>query len=655
MVSKFSPFAALVLAVSLFAQPSSSLAVPPTDQLLPKGTVGYIAVGDVDVLAKGWNSTQLAQLLDDPAMEPFAEDLRAQLKRKWEETNRSIEISWSDIEQVPSGELAFALVAGLGEEPAALLLADVEDNQPEAKDLLERMADRLKEEKATRRSEEIEGTTVVVYDVPEVGGQKPRRARTVVHFLKDGMLFISDREVMAKLVLERWDAAHEDTLAQRKEFQKVMARCEASAGDEEPHLRWFLEPIAFAEAIRAKRDLNPPAPGDEPELEGGTDMLTVLKHQGFEAIQGVGGHVSFSVGEQDIVHRTATYAPKPWEKSMQMLVFPNGTDHAPQSWVPDDVATYITFYIDMMNAFDNFGPMFDELFGEGETGVWEDVLKSLKEDPNGPGIDLRADLVGHLGNRVTIFTDYVLPITPNSERFVLAIETTDAETLADTIRRSMETDPEVVRREIADHVVWEIVEQEAPVPAEDVNFELELPGADLDLQPQAPPMEEEKRLLPSSAITVAHNHLLIVSHVDFLTEILESDGTQPSLGEMIDYRLVMQELEARGGGEAALHLFSRTDEAYRPTYETLRQGKMPESKSMLASLINAIMGQTEDDPPREQMIDADSLPEFEIVRRYLGPTGAYLHTEDDGWFFEGFLLTKHTDDVADAAGDDNAE
>ena len=56
---------------------------------------------------------------------------------------------------------------------------------------------------------------------------------------------------------------------------------------------------------------------------------------------------------------------------MKMAVLPNGTDFTPQPWVPRDIATYTTFYFDILNAFDNFGPLFDELFGQGEEGVWE--------------------------------------------------------------------------------------------------------------------------------------------------------------------------------------------------------------------------------------------------------------------------------------------
>jgi hypothetical protein len=44
---------------------------------------------------------------------------------------------------------------------------------------------------------------------------------------------------------------------------------------------------------------------------------------------------------------------------------------------------------------------------------------------------------------------------------------------------------------------------------------------------------------------------------------------------------------------------------------------------------------------RKQEIDGKSMPDYEFVRRFLGPAGMQVVTEDpDGWFLKGVLLTK---------------
>ena len=53
------------------------------------------------------------------------------------------------------------------------------------------------------------------------------------------------------------------------------------------------------------------------------------------------------------------------------------------------------------------------------------------------------------------------------------------------------------------------------------------------------------------------------------------------------------------------------DEAVRPVYELLRQGKMPESETLLGRLLNRLMTPPDDEDEgilREQKIDARQLP-----------------------------------------------
>ena len=58
------------------------------------------------------------------------------------------------------------------------------------------------------------------------------------------------------------------------------------------------------------------------------------------------------------------------------------------------------------------------------------MIKSIEEDPNGPQINVRTDLVALLGGRATVVSDYLLPITPKSERMLVAVETTNEKELA---------------------------------------------------------------------------------------------------------------------------------------------------------------------------------------------------------------------------------
>ena len=96
-------------------------------------------------------------------------------------------------------------------------------------------------------------------------------------------------------------------------------------------------------------------------------------------------------------------------------------------------------------------------------------------------------------------------------------------------------------------------------------------------------------------------------------------------------------------GPVSAKFFVRTDEAYRPTYDLLRQGKMPEAETLFGRLLNRLLTPEESEDEgilREQKIDGHQLPEFDMVRRYFGPAGTLVRTDADGWFIVGATLTK---------------
>ena len=102
------------------------------------------------------------------------------------------------------------------------------------------------------------------------------------------------------------------------------------------------------------------------------------KNKVSDRLAGVGGFVDFGVGKFQWMHRTVVYAPPPYHGAMKSLSFPNGTQFATPPWIPRNVAAYTTVYANIPNAFDNFGPLFDELYNEGKPGLWDEVLRGAQ-------------------------------------------------------------------------------------------------------------------------------------------------------------------------------------------------------------------------------------------------------------------------------------
>jgi hypothetical protein len=136
---------------------------------------------------------------------------------------------------------------------------------------------------------------------------------------------------------------------------------------------------------------------------------------------------------------------------------------------------------------------------------------------------------------------------------------------------------------------------------------------------------------------------MMASDIEYLSEILEGFAQRERLSSAADYQQVVETIERVAPGERSSWSFGRTDEELRPTLELMRQGKMPEAETMLAKLLNNLLTtevEREEGIVRKQRIDGSSLPNFESLRRYLGPAGRVLRSERDGWFFTAVVLNK---------------
>ena len=150
-------------------------------------------------------------------------------------------------------------------------------------------------------------------------------------------------------------------------------------------------------------------------------------------------------------------------------------------------------------------------------------------------------------------------------------------------------------------------------------------------------------MLPNMAITVFEGHLVVSTHVELRRGPGSRVRKSPNLAATDDFKRV----HAAGSsglqsGHDSFRFFTRTDESYRGTYELIKQGKLPESETMLARILNAMLGPTEEGGVRKQEIDGTKLPDFDAgeevpwPRRRLRPVGRR------GWRMVGCLLKKRS-------------
>ncbi len=602
--------------------PRLSHARTPAASLLPEHTKGYVSIDEFQHLMAAWQQTQLGQLCQDPAMKPFVEDIWQRVRENLSETNTRLAIQLEQIESVARGEVCLAALEPEGEDThAVVLLIDVVEQDAAVAALLRSVQQTFQARSATRQVVKVEGVSVVRYDVPGVDGAVGHQAFVVV---LDGKLIATDHVRALQAVLARHQNSTLATLSTLPAFVSTQAGTQLDGGRIAPDVRWYIEPFGYARIVRSSSLI---------ERKRGTDILKTLQNQGFSALQAVGGQVALHTGEHEILHRTLLLAPGELQLAARMLDFPNGETLAPPAWVPGNIANYLSFRWNMAEAFEASKSLVNELAGEK---FFDEFLANLENDPNGPRVNVRRDLIQHLGHRVTFFSDCTHPITPRSERFVAAVEVTNTEAVAKTINQALQADPTARRQEVQGLAVWEIVNEEED---EDLTLTVEFSTTGLGFgAPQEAEPQEKAPALPNAAVAVVDGRLLISSHVEYLKEIV-AGLPQHSLAQSSDYVRTSEALERLGAGHECSRIFSRSDETYHATYELIREGRMPDSESLLGKLLNRLKPE-EMKGRRPQHIDGSKLPEFDVVRRYLGPAGIFTEAHDQGWTLTGCLLTK---------------
>ena len=558
-------------------------AFPESQSVFPDTTVAWISIADPEEFGASFDRTQYGKLLRDPSMEAFVTSFLDVIEERLLEQKAERLADYEDkirVYQLPQ------------EDPSA---DDVDAAEPE------------------------------------------EQVVAVVHEGK--ALVVGDDPVQVSHVLAVLDNGRQDCLASTDRFAKVSEESLKDLATSPSKLRWYINPFEFAAAYKLA---HPPK-----KRQKGPDYVEILGRQGFDAVQALGGAIMFDDGSHQMRHQTIVYAPplpgrdassvERYDLAARMLRFPESVEIQPYSWVPAGVSSWSSLQWDIETAFQSAESLVDDVVGE--KGVFDDVIASLKEDPDGPQIDVEADLIACLGKRVTLIGDYEEPIDIDSDRLVIAVEAIDPEKVAATVGKSMSTDPDMRRIEAHGVVIWELIDRSMEIPT----LEIETPGgivAHADQEEDSPSdrrrklREKEEKLLPHSAVTVAHGHLLIASHRDILERVLTmSDGD--SLAKTGDYKRMDTVLKKLYPSPVILWGFGRSDESIRPAFEMLKRGAMPKSKSVTGQLLNSLLGDGEPGSVRDQKIDGSTLPDFELIEKYFGTSGFVMQNLKDGWRLGG--------------------
>lgn len=636
---RWTRFVVLSLGIcSLAASPG--WAAPKASTLLPQTTKSYVSIPDLAQAQKNFDQTQIGQMMADPAMKPFTQDLRGQIEQKLLAGGVKLGITLDDLKGVRSGEVCFATIQPDGpKSDAVVLLVDVTGKNAEVNKLLEKIAANQVQKGARRSQVAVGNVNATRLDLPVKQGETgPEVAFYAVH---QDVLVATDSPAILAYILSGISNPPQNSLITHPVFEAVLARAQKGQQSETYDFEWFIEPFGYAEVARSQQG---------GRKKRGTDMLQLLRNQGFDAIQGIGGYVNFLVpaqgGNLEMVHSSFVYAPtdsqaqegQRFRLGARVLSFPNAESFKPYDWVPAQLATFLDFRWNVQDAF-HFSETIVNEYADDE--IFVELIESLEKDPAGPKVNIVDSIVQHLGTEVAMVVDVEQPITPQSEQRMLAIRLLNAAPVKAAVTKIMSQDPNAEKHPVGEEEIWEIHEEQEEIPTLTITG----PGP-LGMYAQILPRDENENaepLVPNAAVAVVDDWLYFANNKSLIRKVIE---TKRSGGNLLAndaaYQKVEGALKTLGAGSDSFRHFVNSDQATQVTYELLRQGKMPESESAIGRVLNELwrVGEEENPQLREQKIDAAKLPAFQQVEKYFGPSGTFARTEDNGWYASGAMLKK---------------
>ena len=625
-----------------------------TAALLPDTTRFWVSVGDTHQLETNLSNTQIGKLSRQDTLAPFFASFEEQMHEMFNNNGIKFGIDVADVEGMETGEVAFAsilpdFVPGEKPEPHShgiVVLIDVSKDIESAKVFLDGAAKKMKARGAIQENLNLFGTKVSKWTIQVKAGKIARKQSSFLTIV-DGWLLASDNESIFSNVLRRVlakEQAATNSLSKLVPFVTVRDRTRVKGIQAD--LEWFVDPIGyarFADAIAEdNRDVRQPK--DRP--------LEALAKEGLDAIEAAGGFLSFSTGEHDALYRTLVYANKKeavvaaQKRIYELLDFaPDGwTVTKSPNWVPTDAAGYFTLTWDIDKAFQNVAPLVDAI--SGQEGTFNKVLDEMKRVPNFE-VDIRK-MVQSFGKRITVVVKTEEPINESSEKMLVGIELNkgvDEEWLIQSIGRAVKG--KIKKLAGYTYVIDDrtVTAQSDDIPDDEFGpLEIEIEDDEEDGDGDAELKEAPQRITIFNRrfMLIRDGVLFICNDKEYLKKIVSQTPTG-EFEKAPDFVRVGAALDKLADSKnVRVRMFNRLDLMLKTNYEMLRTGRMADSETVIARMLNQLYGKKPGAKKRTQQIDGSDLPaDFEKeIAPSLGQSGMVMETTDVGWRFSGCLLPK---------------
>ena len=514
---------------SLFAQAQESSddeLLITADLLLPKSTCAYVSVRDIEVLRRSWQETSLGKLQSSPEMNEFFKSLQMQLSDNLSTFQNRLGVTLDDIGEIAASEIAASLIQLGTDSYGVAVIINVGDKQYETQSVLTKIADRVKANGGKHQKQVVANAEIHYLNIlnPKTG-----KFHKAYYFLKENFLIASDKAEIVKDILTHYSVLKRAPEMLQGSFSQVDSYLEilrkSIIDDVLPDVIWYCDPIRLVQVQRLIRTEL------DPEYAETRDTAELLRNIGIDGIEAVGGVYTFRHQGYDSTQRFIVNIPKEPQKALKMLAFDENADLDIPDWVSDSVGGVWVVDLDFLTLFDNLGSLINQLFGDGEDTVWEDVLDGFKNDPYGPQLDLRDEVFALCENKMLFITENLNPTALDGERCAIIIPLKDPEKMKENLNSLLSEEPTFETLKHGEDIRWKLIDE--------------------DHADGTAGTEVKNKRFPEMTITVWNGHLLIASEPDYIDHFQKAavDPMTRPISDTAEFKLAKKEAEKLANGQ----------------------------------------------------------------------------------------------------------
>lgn len=580
----------LLTAPLLFASLSPALAWaqrPSAPKLFSQKTLLYARVDDTRDLKSQMSQTSMGKIAEDKQLKPIIGSFYSTFSSLVQGMQEAVGVNLDELLSIPNGELAIAMVPTKG-APAFCALLEAGDELPAVELMIGRLESRIASSGGVKSTKEVGKITVNQIR------NGTREDRQLGFFLNSGVLVVCNNAEYAETLAEIWQGSGIDhkSLADNRDFTTILSRCVGTAG-ERPQVSFYANPIALYREF---------SKGNSSSIF----VLATLKSLGIDGIKGIGGSAIFAPSDFDsIIHGHMLMDTN--RRGALRVVRPKSGSTEPEAWVYDKVASYGTMNWDFAKTIKAVAEIVDTFGGEN---TFENNV--IARGSSQVGIDIRKDVLDLLDDRVSL-AQLILPSKQiNSQSNLVGIHVKDAERVKSDVL------PRFFSKMKSNDARWN-----SKVFGETTIYYVDVKNDNPNIR------------VPQPAFGMVGNELLASDSVQSIEQAITTFSSgEDLLSDAIEYKLIRDRIKVQlKDKETSIMSYQRPEESLRLFYDLASDSANIERlKSVSAN--NPFFGAL------VSALDGRSLPPFEVISKYLAPSGAFVVEEEDGLHYTTFSMRR---------------